>query len=286
MFLDFSTLKKIGITEPESYLKSMLTNQDIKFFSSSCFSSFFIDRTEQEVEEQLKVAGYCDLAQLLPPNLNEKDSSKVTVFLKESLTKSLDMEIMSETYLVKRDFLRTISKSFQPKMEEKAADELKKPNIVLAIKNEQVIVSLGTSSGSSSKQTPSAKPSKGAKGGKKTAQAEPDEALVEINFIDQANLISALKAQIKELPDDLIEPLVDYYLRPLNGQYLELLKNKVETGLISTLRAGNNEQNQGQNVAASVSPKKNTMKEVQERIKTFLANARVFEKALKSLEGN
>jgi hypothetical protein len=64
----------------------------------------------------------------------------------------------------------------------------------------------------------------------------------------------------------------------LNSQYFDLLKNKVETGLQSTAKADSQ-------TASSVSPKKNTIKDVQEKVRMFLINMRVFEKSIKLFTG-
>ena len=68
------------------------------------------------------------------------------------------------------------------------------------------------------------------------------------------------------------------FFRPLNSQYFDLLKNKIETGLQSSAKSD------GQ-TASSVSPKKNTIKDVQEKVRMFLINMKVFEKAIKLFTG-
>jgi hypothetical protein len=64
--------------------------------------------------------------------------------------------------------------------------------------------------------------------------------------------------------------------RSLNHQYFELLKSKVESG---KLEVNTDSQSSTQSV------KKITIKEVQEKVKIFLLNARVFDKAIKSFPG-
>ena len=58
------------------------------------------------------------------------------------------------------------------------------------------------------------------------------------------------------------------------------MKTKIESGLVTI---GEN----GEKGASQVSnTQKNTIKEVQEKVKLLLVNAKVFDKALKSLTGN
>ncbi len=66
-------------------------------------------------------------------------------------------------------------------------------------------------------------------------------------------------------------------LRSLNHQYFDLLKNKVESGLIN---------NKSKSIDDKTSPdhkssKKLTIKDVQEKVKLLLINGKLFEKALK-----
>lgn len=60
---------------------------------------------------------------------------------------------------------------------------------------------------------------------------------------------------------------------------MELLRHKIETGLITTSKSDGDSD--GKNAA----PKKLTIKDVQEKAKVFLLNAKVFEKALKLFNG-
>lgn len=62
----------------------------------------------------------------------------------------------------------------------------------------------------------------------------------------------------------------------MNQQYFELLKGKIESGLIQSAELGS---------PTSPSKKKFSIKEIQENIKLFLINAKIFEKGLKSFSG-
>ena len=69
------------------------------------------------------------------------------------------------------------------------------------------------------------------------------------------------------------------FLRPLNQQYFDLLKSKIELGLVesSQATAGGEEK--------IISSKKNTIKDVQEKVKMFLINSKLFEKSVKFFDG-
>jgi hypothetical protein len=67
----------------------------------------------------------------------------------------------------------------------------------------------------------------------------------------------------------------------LNVHYFELLKTKVESGLINISTNESEPDAPHKPVAA----KKLTIKDLQEKIKVFLINARIFEKSMKLFTG-
>ena len=65
-------------------------------------------------------------------------------------------------------------------------------------------------------------------------------------------------------------------LRSLNHQYFDILKSKIESGLINN----SNDSNSPVNL-----PAKMTIKEIQEKIRLFILNAKIFEKSMKLFTG-
>jgi hypothetical protein len=68
----------------------------------------------------------------------------------------------------------------------------------------------------------------------------------------------------------------------LNVQYFELLKTKVESGVIGVSPANEDAADALNKPAVA---KKLTIKDLQEKIKSFLINARIFEKSMKLFTG-
>lgn len=151
--------------------------------------------------------------------MNEKDSKTLTVTLKDKIKQSVETELMSETFLVKKEFLKTLGGKIAAKMEEKAQEDLKRPNFVLAIRTEHAVVSMGagSSSGDSGSKASAGKGAKSGGGkagkGKSAAADSSDDLMLEINFIDKAGLIRELSALVKDLAEDLHEPMVEYFLK-------------------------------------------------------------------------
>lgn len=76
--------------------------------------------------------------------------------------------------------------------------------------------------------------------------------------------------------------------RPLNVRYLELLKTKVEKGLITSAKPSKSNPDAGSADSSSSSgnsKKQPTIKDIQERVKIFLLSAKIYEKALKLFSG-
>jgi hypothetical protein len=155
-------------------------------------------------------------------------------------------------------------------MEKKSGEDLKEPNVVLAFRTERAIIA---GSNQSASQQADTKKTKGK--GKKPQQASSNQSenVVEVSFVDKASLSKELNKMVNDLNDDLLEALVDHFLKSLNHQYFDLLKSKVESGLInSSMEEGGTSPVKG----------KNTIKEMQEKLKLFLINAKIFEKGVKT----
>jgi hypothetical protein len=65
-YIEYTLLKKIGITEPDSYVRSVLSsnNSDAEnlYLSSSCLADYFLDQIEQEIDETINKNGYCEIS--------------------------------------------------------------------------------------------------------------------------------------------------------------------------------------------------------------------------------
>ncbi|RNA34867.1 E3 UFM1- ligase 1 [Brachionus plicatilis] len=266
-YIDFLTLKKIGITEPENYVKTIFDSKEVNFLSTSCLANFFLQNLEQEIEEYLNKNGLCEIMQILPSNLSDKDAALLTTTFCQNLKQNIDCIIIAETYLVSKSFIADLKNKFQDQMEVKSKEDLTKKNIVLAIKSDNLII--GSLDG---KPVNSSKASKSKS--KKSVQ-ENDNASVEIVFIDKNGLISQLKTLVNDdISDDLLDAFVDHFLKPLNSQYLDLLKSKVEKGLVTI-------SEDDQIADGRATSKKLTIKEVQEKARFFLVQGKIFDKALK-----
>jgi len=182
-------------------------------------------------------------------------------------------DILQETYLISKAFLTKLTEKFKEKMEKKSSEDLKEPNIVLALRTERAIIA---GSGKLLNQQEDSKKTKGKT--KKSQQAsissDQNDNFIEISFVDKVSLSKDLNKMVKDINDDLLEALVDYFLKSLNHQYFDLLKFKIESGLINS----SNEESGSSGVKG-----KNSFKEMQEKLKLFLINAKIFMKGIDAL---
>ena len=275
-YIDYSRLKKIGITEPDEYVRNLFKDQKIEFLSASCFADYYLHQMGDDIEEVLNKDGYCDLSQILPSILKESDVSKMAIYYNQKLSATVETVVMADIYLFKNSFMKKFNSNFQKKMEKKADEVLKEPQIVLAFRAERAV--LANTQQDDDDHIEDKKKSKGAKANKKKG-ATAKENFVEISFMDKATLAKELSQEITDISEELLEALVELFLRSLNQQYFDLLKSNIEKGLISS----------SSNVEDSKSPsksKKTTMKDMQEKIKIFLLSAKIFEKGVNSFTGN
>lgn len=115
-------------------------------------------------------------------------------------------------------------------MEQRAEEDLKKSNYILAFRTEhaiiggqcknlkkkiyflmfQIIIEILANQAAKAESSKSSK----SKGKKATTAAEAtDDSFVEITFIDKAGLVKELKAMINDLNEDLLEQFVEHFLK-------------------------------------------------------------------------
>lgn len=116
---------------------------------------------------------------------------------------------MAETYLVSKNFLKNLNEKLQTQMESKSEEDFKKPNFVLAVKNQKVLIGNLTGAASNQNETKQAK----SKSKKASATNESSVDQLEVVFMDKTQLINQLKTLVNELPDDIIDPLVENFLK-------------------------------------------------------------------------
>jgi len=150
--------------------------------------------------------------QTLPSFLNENDLGQLMLHYQKKLNAAIENIIMAETYLVSKNFLKNLNEKLQAQMESKSEEDFKKPNFVFAVKSQKIVVGnlIGTTSNQNDTKSNTKTKSK------KTSAANDSSVesnQLEVVFMDKTQLINQLKVLVKELSDDLIDPLVEHFLK-------------------------------------------------------------------------
>jgi hypothetical protein len=118
---------------------------------------------------------------------------------------------MADTFLVSKDFLKNLNEKLQNQMESKSEEDFKRPNFVLAVKHQKIVI--GNLTGVASNQNETKQSKSKSKKVLPAAESLVDSNQLEVVFMDQTQLINQLKTLVKEMPDDLIDPLVENFLK-------------------------------------------------------------------------
>lgn len=135
----------------------------------------------------------------------------MTTYFNDRLKSSNDSLILADTYLFSKAFMKKLTSKFQNKMEKQSVEDLKEPKVVLAFRTEHAVIA--GSSQSTVVQHTETKKKKGKKAQQTSSSNVQDENLVEIAFIDKTSLEKDLREMINDLNDDLLENLVEHFLK-------------------------------------------------------------------------
>ena len=132
----------------------------------------------------------------------------MTKIYSDKLKETVETVTLSDTFLFSKSFLKKIGLKFQDKMDKKALEDLKEPSVVLAFRSERAVIA--GSSQAASKPTEKKK----TKGKKNQGNNDQNtDNLVEVSFMDRKKLEKELEGLIADINDELLEDLVEHYLR-------------------------------------------------------------------------
>lgn len=62
MVAEYDSVSRLGIADPQGYLKKRLKGQAVVFLNSCCVGGTILDQIEAEVDEALSSAGWIDIS--------------------------------------------------------------------------------------------------------------------------------------------------------------------------------------------------------------------------------
>ena len=123
-YLEYDGLVRVGITDPQSYIKRKFEN--LTFLSTSCVGQQILDQIEASVEEALMVGSYIEVLPLLPSILSKEDTNIllqgiIASKMAKKRSSSNSGIILAETVVTCQAFLDRLVEPFKEKINEKAA---------------------------------------------------------------------------------------------------------------------------------------------------------------------
>ncbi|ESO89369.1 hypothetical protein LOTGIDRAFT_229220 [Lottia gigantea] len=299
-YLEYAPLHRLGITEVKEYIKQRFHQEDIVYLSSSCAGKGLQDLVEASVDETLSQDTWLDISTILPSVFTTNDAQQLlTAYLKNhngaiicGKTIIASEKIITQCHEIFKD--RVIKKAKKDALADPkkfAPDEGKgrssKDDDFVDMKEERreqrrkkaAAGSGSTKSGGGTQgreiKTKSTK-KKGGRGRDNDRGGDSDDdnnkpSQVEvIEFLSIEELSEIIRDQpfLRDCPEKLIKEIATQLYRPLNKEYLEVVKSTLSEIVGTT---------------SSVDRKK-THNVLQEKILGLWTNVKLFEKGLKNFK--
>uniref|UniRef100_G3TKG3 E3 UFM1-protein ligase 1 n=1 Tax=Loxodonta africana TaxID=9785 RepID=G3TKG3_LOXAF len=294
-FLEFDALSRLGIPDAVSYVKKRYKTTQLLFLKQACVGQGLVDQVEASVEEAISSGTWVDIAPLLPSSLSVEDAAMLLQQVMRAFSKQASAVVFSDTVVVSEKFINDCTELFSELMHQKAEKEMKNNPVHLIteedLKQISILESINTSKKDKKderrrKATEGSGSVKGGGGGnareykiKKTKKkgrkdddtddesqsSHPGKKKPEITFMCQEEIEDFLRKRIQDAPEEFISELAEYLIKPLNKNYLEVVRSVFLSSTSSATGTG----------------RKRTIKDLQEEVSNLYNNIRLFEKGMK-----
>lgn len=244
-YLDYSTLTKLGISNPKIYLQKKFGDQ-LCYLKSCAVDQMLSIQIETSIEDIIQNKNYIDLLEMVPSVLTFDD---IDLLIKKTLEHNADyvnnIEILCHTIMVSKAFLDKIKQSFDPIIKEHAEKDLKngvlqnyffsskaqtKTETVEDKKSKETVEhSAGKRTGKKSgaanmsreiKTKAVKKKYQTGKSNKKAEQECDDPVTNELEFLSVKEIINVLESNFTDnLSTDLIEDIAECIYEDLKKSY-------------------------------------------------------------------
>ncbi|KAM9234341.1 E3 UFM1-protein ligase 1 [Dugong dugon] len=293
-YLEFDALSRLGIPDAVSYIKKRYKTTQLLFLKAACVGQGLVDQVEASVEEAISSGTWVDIAPLLPSSLSVEDAAMLLQQVMRAFSKQTSAVVFSDTVVVSEKFINDCIELFSELMHQKAEKEMKNNPVHLIteedLKQISILESVNTTKKDKKderrrKATEGSGSVRGGGGGnareykiKKTKKkgrkdddtddepqsSHPGKKKPEITFMFQDEVEDFLRKHIQDAPEGFISELAEYLIKPLNKNYLEVVRSVF---LSSTSATGTG--------------RKRTIKDFQEEVSNLYNNIRLFEKGTK-----
>ncbi|XP_007940440.1 E3 UFM1-protein ligase 1 [Orycteropus afer afer] len=293
-YLEFDALSRLGIPDAVSYIKKRYKTTQLLFLKAACVGQGLVDQVEASVEEAISSGTWVDIAPLLPSSLSVEDAAMLLQQVMRTFSKQASAIVFSDTVVVSEKFINDCTELFSELMHQKAEKEMKNNPVHLITEEDLKQVSILESSNTSKKDKKDERRRKATEGSgsvrgggggnareykvrklKKKGRRDddsddesqpshPGKKKPEITFLFQDEVEDFLRKHIQDAPEEFISELAEYLIKPLNKNYLEVVRSVF---LSSTTATGPG--------------RKRTVKDLQEEVSNLYNNIRLFEKGTK-----
>ncbi|XP_028903049.1 E3 UFM1-protein ligase 1 [Ornithorhynchus anatinus] len=295
-YLEFDALSRLGIPDSANYIKKRFKAAKLLFLKAACVGQGLVDQVEASVEEAISSGTWVDIAPLLPSSLSEEDVGMLLQQVMRSFNRHPSGLIFSDTIVVSEKFLSSCLGLFDELMHQKAEKEMKSSPVHLVTEEDlkhgpsmegstgnkkdkkderrrKATEGSGSVRGGGGGNAREFKVKKNKKKGRKDEDNDEESQSIytgrnkqpETTFMSVEEIEDVLGRHIEDCPAELVTELAEHLLRPLNKNYLEVVRSVFLSSTSSATGAS----------------RKRTIKDLQEEVSNLYNNIRLFEKGIK-----
>nr|XP_057942528.1 E3 UFM1-protein ligase 1 [Doryrhamphus excisus] len=292
-YLEFDALTRLGIPDPNSYIKKRFKSNKLLFLRAACVSQELVDQVEASIEEAVNSGMWTDIQPILPSCLSTEDIGMLINQTMRNMNVQSTARLLGDTMVVTEKYISGCLSLFDDSIHQKAQKEVKS-NPVLLITEEDLkqAYAVPENAGLSKKEKKEAErrkkttegsgsvkaggggnareirtrktKKKGRKDDDSDEETRPEKNLgkkQQASFMIQEEIQSVLEERLADCPQDICSELAELLVRPLNKAYQEALQTLLLSS--SSLVSGAN---------------KKSVKDMQQEITNLYNNIRLFEK--------
>ncbi|XP_054618055.1 E3 UFM1-protein ligase 1 [Dunckerocampus dactyliophorus] len=293
-YLEFDALVRLGIPDPNSYIKKRFKSKKLLFLRAACVCQGLVDQVEASIEEAVNSGTWTDIQPILPSCLSTEDTGMLINQAMRNMNVQSTARLLGDTMVVTEKFISGCLSLFDDAIHQKAQKEVKSNPVLLITEEDLKQASVvAENAGLSKKEKKEAdrrkKPTEGSgsvkaggggnareirtrktkKKGRKDDDSDEETRPSEKNlskkqqasFMTQEEILAVLEERVTDCPQDICSELAELLVRPLNKTYQEVLQSLFMSS--SCLVSGVN---------------KKSVKDLQEEITNLYNNIRLFEK--------
>ncbi len=231
IFSEFSSLRKLGITDPTSYLKDVLSPEEaesIVVLSSCAMSGQQWSEIVDSAEDSLLKRGWVDVGSQIPSEISSEENTESACFLLQKSHK--EWISCQEAFLYRDSLLTDVKKTFQERIVEKAQSAA--PEVMKMMKAEKK-ENVGAGEEAKGKKRGGKKGGGGKRrGGKEEEEETPVGDSGKIEFMSEDEIADELarSEEFGECPEPILKEVAERIRPDLNSAY----RAKVESVYLSS----------------------------------------------------